>query len=383
MDLARRTARRLTPAVRRMAPALLQGFNRRYMGGGGYIRQPVGGPVTRQHDFSAGGSIVQNRRKRKRNDVMSRIRRKRARRFRIKVKRAIGSPKNYVKFYTSIGRSWKSIDSGQSVAIIPIVSYRGEDTTTASIANNGAPSNQYLFRQDDIASIYQYFDAQLFPAALAANSIMKNSWFKVKRGTVDISMTNVGSVETVSTACAIEYEAYLIWPRKMIQDPDIPYTLPEEWINQARNWSETRVGADALLGYATAAVAPGDPAWKITTSAYLNTYMGSKLIGRGYIALGETVRIVKHMKCKGFISKKQFIEEDSAAAAQTRPFKRGMTSAVMVIWRGTPITSRATGGYGPSRLLFNINKEIDVVSPAYGGTRSQRMDTYLYLNNFA
>lgn len=295
----------------------------------------------------------------------------------------VSAPKISVKFYSSYGRSWVSAVNQQAIALIPLISYRGVQLNSASTLANAAPAGPWFSMAcDDMRRVYEYFDAQLFPSATGANSIQRNFWFNVKRASMDLSMTNTGSAETpISTNCPIEYEVYMIWPRKVVTDVSVNMNTASDWITQARIFTENTIGAQGLFAAIPAVQAPGDPAWKVTTNARVNKYVGSKLLGRGYIQVGETVRMHKNVRVKGFTTQEKWFAVDEAVGQANMPMKRGQFAALMVVWRGTPVSSNAAGGFGRSRLTFNCNKEIDVSCPGNG--QAGPMDSLLLANSYA
>lgn len=361
--------RRLTATMKRKRPG------QRYRGRSSSGRANAAQVVTRQRDWSAGTTT---KRKKRRGRGASLARKKRVR-FARRIKKIVGPPKTILKLYTSTGRSYPSLSNGQSVIQIPIVSYRGANTNSTSVASAGAASQIYQFRSDHLKSIYDFYDQILAPSGGATNAFVRDWWFRVSSAAIDITMTNTGGATDLSNN-PIEYEMYLTWPRKNITDIDQSTNSMADFVSAARIYNEDRIGSTTGIIGPTNAL--GDPAWKPWTTAGVSTWMKSKYLGRGYIELGQSVRFQKSMKMKFFTSAKKWSDDDNNLGNQLMAAKRGAYAAILIVFRGTPVSGTNIGGYPRSRMTVNVNHEFTswtrnaMVPPG-------SMDTTLFANNFA
>lgn len=333
--------------------------------------------VTRQKDFTSG---VRTMRKRKSKKQLKRIKMKKRRwiRYKRKVRKALSPGKYHIKNVYSIGRSWVSNANQQAIALLPICSYRGRQSNDPSTINAGAGgSTNYGIRSDDANMIFSLYDNQTTTAGLSSNAVLANYWFKITKAFIDISITNTGSNGDLLSDNAAEYEVFLVWPKKMIKDESRPMNSVADWINEARLYQQPTLGGQIIPN----AVSEFDPAWKTWTTANVPTFVRSKLMGRGYLAVGETVRFTKKMKCRFYTSRKRWNDLSDGLGNANMPMLRGLTSYIMVVWRGVPRVGAATGGYTRSRLTFNVNKEIN--SYTKGGLQPGSIDTQTVTNTFA
>lgn len=332
--------------------------------------------VTRQKDFTS--TATTRKRRTKRQKAKFRMKKRRWIKYKRKVRKALSPGMFKIKNVYSIGRSWVSAANQQASALIPICSYRGVQSSSSSIGVAGAAGpTSYLFRADDANMIFSLYDNQTTTAGLASNATLANYWFKITKAFVDVSMTNTGSSTDANSDNAIEYEVYLLWPKKMMKDESVPMNDVGNWITQARIYQQPTLGAQTIgLG-----VSELDPAWKTWTTSGVPTYVRSKLLGRGYLGLNETVRFTKKMRCRFYTSRKRWNDLSDGLANSNMPLLRGLTSYIMVVWRGTPRAGAVSGGYTRSRLTFNVNKEIN--SHTKGGLQPGAIDTQTVSNSFA
>lgn len=334
-----------------------------------------GSVVTRQNDFTRTKTL----RKRKSRGQRRRIKykKRRFRKYKRKIRKIAGPPKTMIKFYTTYGRSYASDPNVQVVVNIPIISFRGSGTASAS-TGSGAVSNGSvnLFPTNDVTTMYDYFNDQLFPTSTTTNATLKNFWWFTDKARVDISMTNVGFATVDNSANSAEYEIFMIWPRKLVTDENVSMVTMTDWIARANSYSETRIGGQNLFN---GKALVNDPAWRMWTNAYVPSYFRTRSIGRGYLAVGETARFVKTIKVKGFMSNQKYLNISDTTS--TMAWYKRFGCSIIVIFRGCINPGSVTGGYTRTRICFNVNKEIDTWTR---GTTLQpgRMDTYLYPNSF-
>lgn len=366
------------------APHLRRRYRNRRFGSygmrGGYNPANV---VTAQADFSYTGTAL----KRKNPKLASALRYKKKKwlRYKRKIKRAVAPPKTKVKFVYQYGRSWTADANDQAVALLPICSYRGTDALTANIASGSGSALSYTARADDASRIFQYYDNVLYPIASSTlapeNQNIKNISFGIKRATIDVTLTNAGVSTDGNSDVPIEYEIYMLWPKRKVGDNSVNMNLCNDWINQANKFSENRIGGDAINALGRAG--PQDAYWKTWTTAYVSSYVKSKLIGRGYLGLGESTRFYKSVKTKFFTTRQKW-ENDSSdvIGLKSDPWLRGLTTYVMVVWRGTPKTGVLTGGWNRSRMNVNVQKEIDTWTSS-AALQPGKQDGILNADNFS
>lgn len=340
--------------------------------------------VTTERDFSYTGTALMNKKKSPSFLKALKYKKRKWLKYKAKVKKAIGKPKTKIKFLIDYGRSWVSAANSQAVALLPILSYRGVTSPSGNVAAGNPPitSVQYFHRMDDVTQIYNYYSLVYFPSStgtlVAENTLFKNPWFCIKRGAIDITITNTGA-DTISgtpegSNCPAEYEIYMVYPKRKVSDNTTSMNTPTEWISRANTWTETKYGGTSTG--AQVAIAPSDPCWKTWTTAGVKNYVKSKLIGRGYLGLGESTRFYKTIKTRYFTSQQRLIDDDPNLTNTKDPWFKGLTAIVMVVWRGTPKPGFLSGGWGPCRLNFNVQREIDTWSasaPLQPGVQSTKM----------
>lgn len=302
-------------------------------------------PVTAQRDFVSTGRLRGKRR-------LSKYARRKVKRFKRKVRRALKLPNFKINFEQNFGRSWKGKPNEQTWCAFPMPGYRGATASTASIALGAAGSNVCTLRNDAIEIIKNEFNNKmLYPANVAANAAMADWWFKVKRVTLDLTMTNVGTSATSdATDCAIEYDLYWVSARRGIemQDPVL--------LNTISDW-QTRVRRDAIAYHNAGLqgiVPVGSNAFEPWLEPAMGKYFKWSKLGTGYLKATESVRIKKSVKVKKLFSRRQWDDEE-ADTVTSLGIAPGVGGFMFVCMRGTPATGSATGVSRAPRAVFMAN----------------------------
>lgn len=327
--------------------------------------------VSAQNDVS-----VRTRRKRTRGQkIASRNRRKRVKRFRRKIRRAIPMPKFKFTFTFNAGRSFKSATNSQSWFFIPMCGYRGVNIVSPSVASAGAALPSYSFRSDQAQTIVDLFrNSILYPSGAAANSGITQWWVRIKRATLDISVTNNGTVAD-GTELPVEWDMYHVWSKN---DYSKEYFMNDmEQIDARVALQEQAFGNVAPVG---GAINIADCSYEPWCRPHMKKFFKWTKLATGYLKNGETMRVKKTAKIKKLLFKKQWEEEDSDATTRRNGIMPGFGGAVVFCWRGVPTINGSTGGYRAARLAFNINQNIYVSLPGQNtwGASSGRLyaDTY-------
>lgn len=302
--------------------------------------------------------VASKRRKMSKGERLRLKRRKKMKRkWRRKVRKAVNTKRFKMKLLQCIGRSYVAA-AGQSVWVaIPILGYRGLDSTTASVAAAGAGSAEYSFRGDDIALIRNYLAGNsFFPSGAAANSALVNWWFKVQSVTIDVSMTYQGTTSSSdSSANWVEYDVYLAWSGKnMKSDPTIVMNNLTTIDNRAQEW-EQKYGGAATLTLA----APGQPGWVPWFAPGMKQYISVKKIASGYMN-NQATRFTKKIKPRALITNRNYTDDVSDTANKNMLYKKGLTQVIYVNFRGVP--APFTGAYSRTRMAFSVEKRYSVIT---------------------
>lgn len=353
---------------------------------------PGSGPITVQSDFVASRgkrkyqSYTQKKRNRQSRLKAKRLRKKykrMKRRFAKRVKKVLNHHFRY-NVWASWGRSWKSVANSQLSAVVPIFSWRGDPAfPTPSVAINGVPSqNQCIGLADMAVKIKELVDSEVFyPNSTGSNLSQPNWWFKVNRAVLDLTLSNTGtSAETTpsSTNNKLEFELYYVTiKRRPLTTAGFYNTidqLQDYWDAQTQALGANTIGAaDRAFSNSVNYVPWLEPENK--------KWLKTKIIGRGYLPVGQSQRFHFSYKPKMLFNRKSW-----AAAGDTdninQTFCPKATAGIMVIWRGAPSSGQATGGYPAVRLTFNCNHQIYFKTHQTGQV-GQKGTKRLYADNFA
>lgn len=344
--------------------AALEGARRLNRGGARQPpSEPLSGVTTTQYDFNPSRTRTRTKKRPSlKQKLILRRRRYRKRKFARKIRKIVSNDVSNISFVHGAGRSW--VSSGQANALILFVGFRGPSTDTASTIPSGpASTDNYTFRLDHFTifkqnfdDMWTYFTNRAGANPTAATSISRKWWLKLRTATLDCSITNTGwSADNNSDATA-EYEVYFCWAKSKLP---MDLTRPCNTINQL----DAIASADTTLPGDTSAMDVTWGRYPVGTSNDLNwipygvenakKYWGTKLLGRGQLTPGGTVRFNKLVKFgkSGFMNQIKWDKLSTTNTTTKGLF--GPARWLLVQWRGLPNTVAATGGYRRARLVFN------------------------------
>lgn len=303
--------------------------------------------TTTQNDFTASGgnSFYASRRK---------FKKRKLRRARRKLNRII--KKHYTAcFWFNIGRSYASAFDSSCCVLIPILSYRGTSGVTASSASGGTASQANWFG-DMYVGIKDHFVDQIFvPSTASANKLVNNWWFKINKATLDLTMSNTGVSATDNTGNAAEYEIYRITGKKMPREEAVLMDTVDLWEQEADDYQQG-IGNEVVA--ATDGILSSNSGYVPYGNLGVSRYVRSKLIGRGQIPVGSSVRFnYSYKPSRGFCSREQWFSHSSTDTFG-RPIWAGKTCHLLIVFRGMPSTGQLVGGYPKTRMTFNCNWRI-------------------------
>lgn len=345
---------------------------RRYGGFGGGKSPALGSAVSRQRDLVVTGT----KRKSKRLRNALKYKKKKWLRYKRKVKKAVSPPRYKVKFYHNASRSWMCTGNAQGCALIPILGYRGVTAPTISNGANvpGTPNAAWTFAQNQVREIRNYYDNTYVVNNAGSNKKLIDYWFKIPKSHVDITITNTGSsADLDGSNQPVEYEIWLYWPGKARVQDDRDTTLPDKWMTIGRDVAQTLQDSTAA---AFSIALPSNNAWATFVTTGAKEIVRSKLLGRGYLAVGESTRFTKSYKCKYLFTNEKYTRDSTNFALNTWHLRRGVTAGIMVTWRGTQQGPTRTGGTSRGRLTFMCTWTWDTYTS--GERQSGSFDQYLY-----
>lgn len=328
------------------------------LAGGGGGGPPSGGPISVQRDYVASsgkarrsGLLTRMKKKQRRKyRRIRRIKKFRRRKFRRAVKKVLAAP-YHLTTYMSAGRSWKVGTNTQGSLLIPIYSYRGSNTITASDTAAGAPSLGSKVMYNGMASLIKgYLDNNVFyPNGAASNASQAQWWFKTQKATLDLTMSNTGSAADTnpgSTAFKVEYELYYITFKKMT--PDATATNSLGALQDFADNSEQALGNNTLSSATVNDI--NHVPW---LAPFNKKYYKAKLIGRGYLPNTQSQRFHFSYKPKVLFNRDQWAR-DNATDLYDHMYKPKASAFIAIQYRGVP-SAALIGGYPPCRLTVNCN----------------------------
>lgn len=340
-----------------VAPAMYRMFPKRFK------YNENAGIVTRQND------VVQNRSKFKRRSkkarFVSKIRRIRFRRFKRSVKRAIYSPKFRILFFQNASRSFKSIFNQQAVVVIPVFSYRGSPSTSASVPLGSGGAGQFVFRSDQANLVTDYIkNTVLYNDDATAVASQKSWWWKHGGTSLDITMTNTGSDSTSDgTNRNVEYDMYVVWANKRMPQFNSDYEMnhPIDWVNYQGSKEQDRANTSLLADSGIL-----EASWTPYTNKLNKIGISSRKMASGYIDQSESVRLRKTFRVKKLYTNNQWESEDSSENLGSYDYTRrglypGRSLYILITFRGMTNTGTSNGEYGAGRLAFNCNWKHQVI----------------------
>lgn len=372
------------------------------------------GIVTTQNDFVA--TMTTKKRKSKKQLRRKRIKKKKWRKFKIRVRKAVKGPRFYERVNRSFSHSWISQSGYQGVAEIAFLGYRGKSAQVIGLGDPGAgmspslPLNPTVLQQrnaylaDGTGNPVQIYTAEMNHWAQhaerardkffmtsngATNRELDTWWVKIRRAYLDITLTNVGTSSDIPvtdqmdpvlwpnstsqghTGRPIEYELYLVWPKKYRPDQGVLQRCFADHISYAQRVSERLNDADTNAKV----VWPSDVSFTPYANYNVKRYFKVRKIGQGYLGQNASVRIQRWFKPRALLTRDKYEAEFTEYDFDTLGHKRGYTASILVMWRGTPL-SGSTGNnlVPPSRLAFMYTRGYEVM---YSGQQRRGESMFL------
>lgn len=308
------------------------------------LQKGLKGVVTRQSDFNASTS---------RTFVGKKKYVKRLRRVRRRINRII--KKHYrLTVWVNYGRSWLYSAQNSGVTELWLWSHRGAaNISNGDVLNAANPGNTKHTTRQLAVAIKGLLDNEVFyPTGAAANTAQPNWWWKQGPCVLDVTMTNAGgSGAETSTARGIEYEVYKITCiNRPPRDPSGADTM-NNYVD-LKNYLQNRF-AQGLGSNVNSTIAAGDAGFAPYIPPFVKNYLDIKLVGRGQLPLGDTVRFNVSHNPKLFYHKRAWDDESTAGDAIDTSWVKGACQ-LMVVSRGLPLP-----GIDPNlqrhRLIFQVN----------------------------
>lgn len=350
-----------------------------------------GSVVTTQNDFKYSRSKTMSKKQRKRVKKIKKMVRRRRKKFRIKIHKALRPRKYYCKFIQNIGRSYISPLNGSTAVLIPIYGWRGGvgSAATDSVSSSVPTTTSPTIRSDQHALFRTFYDqARFFPTGTTTNASVAQWWYKHHWSALDISIvnsgaTNEGPATNINRQVPIEYEIYKVYPGKKCPTDSVAPTL--NTLGDIFNYADAQ---SQLYGAAPAGTFAnyvfGDPGYTPWKQEFSSSFIKGKKIGEGYINPGggaARFRFLAKNK-NGYYSRMKIEKMDNGVNDTNRGFYPGHAVFIAIVFRGVSNGGSGVNLFHPqARLSFLMNWQHKTSSS--GETQPGADTRYLSADSYA
>nr|WPR18615.1 MAG: hypothetical protein [Chemarfal virus 90] len=174
----------------------------------------------------------------------------------------------------------------------------------------------------------------------------------------------------------------MLWPGKEYLEADASTQGPREWIARGRDVVQGQGAVDETTITRIPAIAGAlNNNWATFNTAGAKEIVKSKLLGRGYLSLGESTRFTKSVKTKYLFTNERFLRDDNDTTATTWFLKRGISASLMVVYRGCARTGTFTGSIPKARMHILCSWVHDAYTD--GKVQSGSIDANLYPDDYS